>query len=179
MKAGSLARAALLGAAMLVGLSCTDAAPTGPVDVPAPQAGLFDDFDDLLFKPTGLLECSPLPYDSVTQVVGPEGGTIFAGPHRLIVPEGALDSEVAITAVVRPETVNRVEFQPEGLVFNQSASLRMSYANCNLLGSILPKRIAYIAPDLSILDYLSSLDIFWTQTVRGKLEHFSEYAIAW
>src|SRR2546426_3477487 len=34
-------------------------------------------------------------------------------------------------------------FRSEGLVFRRSATLTMSYANCNLLGKILPKRIAY------------------------------------
>lgn len=175
MKGFGFARAALLVGAVLVGLSCTDASPTSPAAGAPPQAGLFDD----LLQPTGLLQCSPLPFDSVTQVVGPEGGTILVGPHWLIVPAGALDTAVAITAVVVPETVNRVRFQPEGLVFNQAASLGMSYANCNLLGLLLPKRIAYVAPDLVILDYLLSVDNFFTQTVRGRLEHFSEYAIAW
>jgi hypothetical protein len=172
MKATRLSLAVLLGGALLVVLSCADPSPTAPA---GPQAGLFDG----LLQPTGLLDCSPLAYDSVTQTVGPEGGTLFVGPHRLTVPAGALDTAVTITGIVRSETVNRIHFEPEGLVFNQAAYLRMSYANCSLLGSFLPKRIAYVTPDLLILEYLSSLDIFWTQTVRGKVEHFSDYALAW
>jgi hypothetical protein len=132
-----------------------------------------------VFSGTGLLTCSPLPYDSVTQTIGPEGGTIQVGPHSLSVPAGALDSAVAITAVAPPDTVNRVVFEPSGLVFQQSATLRMSYANCDLLGSTLPKNIAYVDGALSIIYYLFSVDNPPTQTVTGRLDHFSEYAIAW
>jgi len=167
-------RAALVGCAALVAVSCAE--PTNPV----PQAGLLDGdlFGDLR-QLTGLLQCTPLPYDSVTQTIGPEGGIIQVGPHSFTVPAGALDSDVVITAVTPSDTVNRIQFQPEGLVFNDYTTLRMSYANCNLLGSLLPKRVAYVNSDLFILDYLPSLDNVLTQTVRGKIQHFSEYAIAW
>jgi len=127
----------------------------------------------------GLLTCSPLPYDSVTQTIGPEGGTLYVGAHALSVPAGALDSAVSITAVAPSDTVNLVGFQPEGLVFLKAASLIMSYANCDLLGSTLPKKIAYVDDALAILYYLISVDDATTQTVTGRLEHFSEYALAW
>ena len=55
----------------------------------------------------------------------------------------------------------------------------MSYANCNLLGSLLPKRIAYTNNLLEILEYLISLDNIFLKKVTGKLDHFSGYAIAW
>jgi len=171
MKGIRLGRAALLGAVALVAVSCAD--PT----TPAPQLSgdLFGDLKQV----TGLLQCTPLPYDSVTQTIGPDGGTIQVGPHTFTVPAGALDTAVAITAVTPSDTVNQIQFQPEGLVFNGYTTVVMSYANCNLLGSFLPKRIAYTSSDGVILDYLPSLDNFFSQTVRGKVQHFSEYAIAW
>ena len=155
----------------LVAVSCAD--PTTPV--PQLSGDLFGELKQV----TGLLQCTPLPYDSVTEIIGPEGGTIQVGPHTFTVPAGALDTAVAITAVTPSDTVNQIQFQPEGLVFNGYATVRMSYANCNLLGSILPKRVAYTSSDGAILDYLPSLDNVFTQTVRGKVQHFSEYAIAW
>jgi hypothetical protein len=175
MKATRLSLSVLLGGAVLVALSCAE--PTAP----APRSSLLGGDDTLgeLKQITGLLQCEPLPYDSVTQTIGPLGGVIQVGPHSLTIPAGALDSDVTITAVTPPDTVNRIQFQPEGLVFNGFTDLRMSYANCNLLGSILPKRVVYTTPDLLILDYLPSLDDGLTQTVRGKLLHFSDYAIAW
>jgi len=174
MKTIGLGRAALLAGIALAVVSCAE--PTSP----APQAGLFDGdlFGDLTRR-TGLLQCTPLPYDSVTQTLGPEGGVMHVGPHTFTVPAGALDTAVTITAVTPSDTINRIQFQPEGLVFNGYTTLRMSYANCDLLGSLLPKRIAYVSTDLTILEYLQSLDNVFTQTVRGKVQHFSEYALAW
>ena len=56
----------------------------------------------------------------------------------------------------------------------------MSYANCSLLGSLLPKQVVYTSDDLlNILDVLKSLDDPLSQQVTGKLNHFSEYAVAW
>ena len=55
----------------------------------------------------------------------------------------------------------------------------MSYAQCSLLGSLAPKRIAYTTDAFQILEYLTSFDDLWAQTVTGQLHHFSEYAIAW
>jgi hypothetical protein len=165
---------ALLAWIAVAALSCAD--PTNP----APRSpGVNGDLFGELRQLTGLLQCTPLPYDSVTQTIGPEGGTINVGPHSFTVPAGALDTDVTITAVTPPDTLNRVQFQPEGLVFNGYATLRMSYANCSVLGSFAPKRIAYVSPDFEILDYVPSLDDVLTQTVRGKVQHFSEYAIAW
>jgi hypothetical protein len=168
--------AARLGGVALVALSCGDPAPLG-VSPGAPAAA--GHLLGALTEPFGLLACSPLPYDSVTQTIGPEGGTLHVGPHALSVPPGALAAPVSITAVAPPATVNRVDFQPEGLTFAQPALLAMSYANCDLLSSTLPKRIALTTADLALLEYLPSQDDVWSFTVTGRLEHFSTYAVAW
>jgi hypothetical protein len=101
------------------------------------------------------------------------------GPHALAIPPGALATAVSITADAPSGSVNQVRFQPEGLVFGQPASLTLSYANCNLLGSIGPKQIAQTTDALTILEYLPSVDNLATQTVTGQHQHFSDYAIAW
>jgi hypothetical protein len=165
----------LLTGATAAFLGCQENPPlaVGPGGL-SPEASLGSTLQN-----AGLLTCSPVPSDSVSQAVGPQGGTLVVGLHSLVVPEGALDSVVVITAVAPSDTVNRVQFQPGGLVFGQPASLRMSYANCNLLGSLLPKRVAYVDDALEILYFLLSVDNPPTQTVTGWVEHFSEYAIAW
>ena len=100
--------------------------------------------------------------------------------NTLTVPVGALSSPVAITAtLVTGRGVNAVHFQPEGLKFARSASLAMSYANCSLLGRLLPKRIAYVGDGLSILSYLLSIDNLFAKQVTGRVDHFSNYAVAW
>lgn len=180
MKRARLLSLGFIFATIGVTASCSDSA-TGIADVPAasapaaPQASLLG----TLLQTTGLLSCSPLPYDSVSRTIGPDGGWLQAGPHSLYVPAGALDHDVTITAVVPSARVNVIRFQPEGLQFDRSAALTMSYANCNLLGKLLPKRIAYTTDDLRILSYLLSLDLLSLRKVTGKLDHFSSYAVAW
>jgi hypothetical protein len=172
MKAKRFVPVALFGAALFAALSCGDQAPTEP----RPDALLFG----LLSSPKlSLVTCTPLPYDSVTQTVGPAGGTIQVGAYSLVIPYGALDSAVTITAVAPSDTVNAVRFQPQGLHFNQKASLTMSYANCGILFWVLPQHIAYTTDDLQILDVLPSVPNVWSQTVTGSIRHFSEYALAW
>lgn len=129
----------------------------------------------------GLLACTPLPYTQVQQTVGPSGGVIQIGPHTLTVPVGALDSAVVITAETPSESVNSVRFQPEGLLFasGKPARLTMSYANCPLLGQLLPKKIVYTTDLLQILQSLLSLDDPLHQRVSADVAHFSRYAIAW
>src|SRR5437870_4927562 len=126
-----------------------------------------------------LLACTPMPTTTATQTVGSAGGAIKIGPHTLSIPAGALGAPVTITATAPSGDVNRIQFQPEGLVFQRSAALTMSYANCNLLGKLLPKRIVYTDDALNILSYLLSLDNLFAKAVTGKLSHFSNYAIAW
>src|ERR1700674_4413611 len=110
---------ALLAAVTLVALSCEAPTPVG-VDSPAPPL-----LGDLILSPppSGLLQCSSLPSASVTQTIGPEGGTLQVGPHTLSVPPGALAAPVSITAVATSDTVDRIEFQPAGLTFSQPAAL--------------------------------------------------------
>ncbi len=172
MNVTHLRRAALvLTAAALLG--CGES-PLGPVP-PPPQASLIGS----LLQATGLLKCTPMPTTTATQTVGSAGGVIKIGPHALAIPAGALAAPVTITATVPWDNVNRVRFQPEGLVFRRSAALTMSYANCNLLGKLLPKRIAYTSDALTILSYVLSLDNLFSKNVTGRLDHFSNYAIAW
>jgi hypothetical protein len=178
MKAVRLLAVLLL--VLLVAPSCGEppsapATPSAPA-VPPPDASLIGD----LIAPTGLLTCSDLPYASSTQTIGPLGGVISAGPHTLVIPPGALQrpTEITMTAPTG-RGVNSVRFQPEGLQFDTPAALTMSYANCNLLGKILPKRIAYTDQNLNILYYLLSLDNIFAKRVTGKVNHFSDYVVAW
>src|SRR2546425_13292719 len=98
MKAIRRLLAVLLGGAMLVALSCRE---------PAPLA--VDPLPDLVPPPTGLLQCSPLPADSVTQTIGPAGGVLQVGPHSLTVPAGALDSAGPLPAGAPPAPGDTVD----------------------------------------------------------------------
>jgi len=173
MKARRLIAAVLL---LVVALACTDRTPTSVPAAPAPDASLIGG----LLGATGLLKCSNLPYASSTKTIGTLGGTISAGPHKLVIPPGALLSPTTITMTAPTGLgVNAVKFQPEGLRFIAPAVLTMSYSNCSLLGKLLPKRIAYTDDNLNIISYLLSLDNLFSKYVTGKVNHFSDYVIAW
>jgi len=134
-----------------------------------------------------LVMCSKLPYDSLTQVIGPAGGVIAVGPHFLWVDSLALPAAVTITAVAPSDHVRRIRLKPDGLVFQKTAFLVTSYANCNLKQATTP-RIAQVRDDMTIVGYLNSAtgtDTVFAKTydgtlyVGGELHHFSNYAVAW
>ncbi|MEP6573637.1 MAG: hypothetical protein ABJD11_13110 [Gemmatimonadota bacterium] len=174
-------RAVPMAALMLVALmSCTDdrspTGPSAPIAAPSLDGGLLG---------TGiggnLLSCTPLPFASTRQVVGPAGAVLHVGPHLLRIPAGALSQPVMITAEAPVGRTNSVTLEPHGLVFasGHPAELTLSYSNCSLLGRMLPKRVAYTTDLLQILNYLLSLDDPFHTHVTGFIQHFSRYAVAW
>lgn len=174
----ALAAAALFLAA---GVRCSsDAAlPTGPATPVAepPNPSLLG---GLLGGVTGtLLGCSPQPYAADTAVVGPAGGVLAIGPHRLVIPKGALDQQVTIIGDAPVGNVVSVRFQPEGLRFKYPAYLTLDYSHCGLVQNLLPKRVAYTSDQLDILSYLLSVDDLLNRRVTGQVKHFSRYAVAW
>jgi hypothetical protein len=171
--------ALLIGAAALVFVSCSEPTPLGPASQSATvEKDLLSPVSGLLQR-TGLISCTPLAPAWDAQTIGPWGGTLHVGPHTFVVPAGALDHFVTITAYAPSDKYNHIDFEPQGLQFQKSASLTMSYANCNILGSLLPKHIAYVDDQLNILYLLQSVDNIGSQKVTGAVDHFSEYAIAW
>lgn len=174
MKATRLVVVALC---LSLALACGDHTPTAVPPIAAvPQADLIGG----LLGATGLVKCSALPYASSTATIGPEGGKISAGPHTLLIPPGALEHTTTITMTAPSGLgVNAVKFQPEGLHFEVPALLTMSYANCSLVGVLLPKHIAYTDDNLNILYYVLSLNNILSTSVTGKVKHFSDYVVAW
>jgi len=180
-------RLLLIGMMVLAVANCGEQGPVGvatpPTQTAAAQTATTGPQNSTLLggvlQGLGLLKCSPLPKDSSSATIGPWGGQLTVGPHTLVVPPGALSTYVTITATLSADTVNAITFKPEGLQFQRPAYLTMSYANCNLLGRLLPKRVAYTTDAYQILEYLLSLDNLFAKQVTGQVHHFSHYAIAW
>jgi hypothetical protein len=129
---------------------------------------------------SGLLSCPIQPEWTDQQAIGPEGGTLRVGPHRLKIPAGALESTVVITATAASDSAVSVTFQPEGLTFNVPARLTLDYAHCPLISTLMTKRIAYTTDDgQDVLQMLSSTDDLYRHKVSAELDHFSRYAVAW
>jgi hypothetical protein len=175
--------------ALTVGVSCTSsedllspaasaaAAPEAPSQLLVPVGALLSPVGTLVSSTVDLLVCRPQPYAITTRVVGRDGGTIVVGQHKLVIPRGALQKNVEITAEQVRGSSNSVRFSPEGLKFKQPAQLTMSYNNCFLvLGS---KRIVYTDELLSILNVLVSKDAVKSKTVTSPIDHFSRYAVAY
>jgi hypothetical protein len=182
---------------LLVSVSCTSAdtlteAPVTNDQQADPSFGLIDDLtggltstvDGLtstvvgtLGSVTDLLLCSPQPYDSETETIGPEGGIITVGKNSLLIPRGALSERVKITAEQVRGKTNSVRFSPEGLQFDRSAVLTINYENCALV--LVQKKIVYTNEQLKVLQVLRSLDLFRARSVSAPIDHFSRYAVAY
>src|SRR6266540_7477778 len=161
----------LLVGATVVALGCRDATPLGvasppPGVVPSSLDRSDDADDDGVPSDTtdggqegedSLVACRPLPYDSVTQTIGPQGGEVEVGRNWLIVPRGALREPVSITAVAPSDTVALIRFQPEGLRFEATALLVATYDNCRVPKSVTP-RIALVTNAFAIVEFLAPGD---------------------
>jgi hypothetical protein len=196
-----LRRFSWLGLALLLtaGVSCTSSDSTssealGPSteQQQSPSFGLIGDLTDgltstvdgltgtlvgTLGSVTDLLLCSPQPYATTTQDIGPNGGVLKVGAHSLVIPGNALRGTVRITAEQVPGKTNSVRFSPEGLQFEKPAVLTMNYGNCALV--LVQKKIVYTTENLKILEVLSSFDLFRSRSVSAPVDHFSRYAVAY
>ncbi len=193
MKPVRLLSFALLVAAQAAVLSCGDSSPAG-VSVPTPSFQKGGNWTATTTSSTtsGLLYC-PQTYDSVTQVIGPQGGVIVVGAHALWVDSLVLSDTVSITAVAPADTVRWVRFGPNGLQFKANsvdgyptgALLYTSYKDCPQIptGTL---RIAQVDDQLNVIGYLESVSSgkrnWWSQGqqyVYGWVPHFSNYALSW
>ncbi len=176
------ATALVLGLGVIIAAACAET--TAPVPQPELRAVQADSAQLLellqtILKKTLYLQCSALPTASDTEWVGPAGGTLHIGPHKLVIPAGALDSLTRITATAPSGTMNRIEFQPHGLTFDREAKLTMSYANCGLVGGLLPRHIVYANDELRPLEFLDAVPNLLRRETTAKLDHFSDYVLAW
>lgn len=130
---------------------------------------------DVLTSP--LLVCSPLDFAYDVRIIGPAGGTLQIGPHRLVIPAGALEQNTVISGQIPLLSVTpSVTLSPHGLRFDRAAQLTLSYEHCLLdLGST--RSVVYTDDDLNILEWQQSKDSR-TKRVTGFIWHFSRYAVA-
>ena len=187
MKPDRFPLAVLLVAATAATLSCADHGITGPtsrsISAPVLQASATS-------KKGGggggggggnggVASCSTVLVGMIRQTVGPAGGVVALGPARLTIPPGALSAVVTIQAKIPAGySGNYIQFKPDGLVFQQPASLRMSYSNCSLVNATQLK-VAQVTDGLQIIQYVPSTNDLGGLTVTGQLQHFSNYAVAW
>lgn len=163
---------ALLGLDPLVGgLTSTLTSTTSGVPIVGGVVNLLGDVVD------GLLVCDPQQSLRTSKYIGPYGGTIEVGNHKLVIPRGALSSTVLITATQQSGTSAMVDFQPHGLKFSQPAALQLSYGSCSApSGSV--QSIVYVNENNQIVEAPPSVDDARSENVNGLIDHFSGYAVA-
>src|SRR5919198_4695144 len=145
-------------------LAVVAASGCGDPKLVAPGTPAFENFNTSgsTTLPSGTLFYCPQQYDSVSVVVGREGGYISVGHHALWIDRGVLTKTVTITAVAPADTIRRVRFKPDGLQFPSrkgdpaGALLWTYYKDCPSIprGSL---RIAQINDALNIIGYLEAV----------------------
>lgn len=125
-----------------------------------------------------LLRCEPQEYDAETKIIGPAGGQLKMGPHKLIIPRGALREEVVITAEAPVTDLVAVEFSPHGLEFHRSPVLELDYKHCLVPDDTQDHQVVYLDQAENVLEYLASTDDKAFDEVLARIDHFSRYALA-
>ena len=125
-----------------------------------------------------LMRCEPKAYDADVAIIGPNGGTLHAGNHELVIPKGALDHEQLITMEAPTSSLVDVRFEPHGLEFEQSAQLKLSYKGC-VRPTSADLLVAYLGQGNRVLELPPSLDLRADDEVEADIDHFSRYVIAY
>jgi len=136
--------------------------------------------DDETGKWDGLLVCDPLQYVATVKIIGPEGGDVDFGPHKLTIPSGALSRPTVITAEAPTSLAALARFSPHGTKFaaGRHPTLELSYKHCrNPPGHAA--RIGYLGPDGTVIEWPPSRDFPEFGLVRGWIGHFSSYIVAY
>lgn len=180
--------ARITGAAALAAtlVSCTDSPSAPPAPNPSLLGGVVGTVTGTTTTLTGslgnllngLVACQVRETERGSATIGRYGGVVRVGPHTLHVPAGALDRDVTISAVAPAGDFVKVELQPEGLRFARPTALTLSYRDCGLLGNLRYTLVYLGDDDRTVLEILPSVANLLTRSVTGRLDHFSNYAIA-
>ncbi len=127
---------------------------------------------------TSMAQMSPVPLYTEAVISAKDGGRLALFDVVLDVPPGALDVDTTYSIDIPDINVFYNEFGTDGLVFNVPVTVTMSYRDADLSGvdesSI---RIGWWNNDNETwVDMDCTIDRV-SQTVTGKLYHFSAYAL--
>ncbi len=104
-------------------------------------------------------------------VIGASGGEIDFGPHRLIIPPGALAHDTLISGTIPAGPSITIELQPHGLHFNKPAGLQFDVSGCGEIEG------AIYLDGLDGPEHIPAVFSEWWHTVAAPLDHFSGYAL--
>lgn len=125
-----------------------------------------------------MLRCEPQSRVSETRVVGPKGGTINIGPHRLVVPPGALLSDVSITGTAPPNPAVNLEFAPHGLQFLEPVEMQVDYKQ-RIVPETAELGVTYMLDGWYAVEKMPSSDARKDKKITALTDHFSGFTVTW
>jgi hypothetical protein len=168
----TLASLVLLGA-------CADT--TAPRLQPAAAPPSFSEQHDGLFVPgsggNAVASAKPVACNidaplTGSALIGANGGVLNVGPHRLIIPPGALDRDTWVSGSVPAGNSLRIDFQPEGLQFRKPAGLILDASSCGDVPNIV-----YLDEQGGIAEHIEAIFSNWWHTIAAPIDHFSGYML--
>lgn len=166
----------ILAGAALVLSACSGTEITAPPRSAAPPSALRgvvpgSEGNGSSSSVTALACNVPSPLQG-SAVIGPSGGTLDIGPHRLIIPPGALTQELPISGTIRSANGGvEIDFEPTGTQFKKPAGLIFDASSC---GSV-PDAV-YLNP-IGTNELIPAIYSNWWHTIAAPIEHFSIYLI--
>jgi hypothetical protein len=120
--------------------------------------------------------CGPQLWAGTTAIVGPEGGTLNAGPHSLRIPRGALSQYTVVTLEAPASNYLEVRLSPHGLQFLEPPTLVLSYAHC-AFAPMAPYRLAFVDGSGDVLELPGSHDDSRNAALLGWIRRISRHAV--
>lgn len=118
------------------------------------------------------LPCNVVAPLSGSAIVGPRGGTLDIGPHRLTIPAGALTVPTRISGSIDAGPTVVIHFQPTGLQFKKPAGLIFDASSCGQVPNAL-----YFDELGGQLEVIPAVFSNWWHTIAAPIDHFSNYAL--
>lgn len=165
--------------AALAAAACSGDAPTAPAIASSAATQSMNRLpgarrtEDAVAGRFNMLNCTPRKAAIGSALIGPSGGTIWVGPHRIIIPAGALQEKVQISGTVPEGKPFEIDLQPHGLQFKKPAGLILDASSCTDVPTIV-YLIDQYTQSPPIAAYYSN---FW-HMIACPIWHFSGYAIA-
>lgn len=156
------------------------AACAEPTAAPAPRGSLA------LLEASGgakLLPCAGGADESVSDVIGPAGGTLTLGKSSITIPSSAVAEPTRFTLTVPASTVMEVRIEAAGYAhytFARPASVTIAYERCGGVNQLTRLGAWYIDDATkSYLEAMASADDKSKKIVTFETGHLSSYAVAY
>lgn len=172
----SIPRLALLALLALGGASCAGDAASGVAGTATLRLGTAG-------KAT-LLQCDPAAAgQSVTGLIGPQGGVLAIGNTRVVIPELAVLQPTDFTLTVPASRLVEISVRAgsaQHFVFERPVLVSIDYGRCaSGLSPLRPVSAWYIdESSKALLERMPSLDLRAANTVTFQTGHLSGYAVA-